>query len=163
VAALQVSVPLQALPSSQTGQVRVIAAVPSPCDVRVLSQVPFVTASCWMFAGVPSLPTSATNTLKENVQPAVLAKLYGGANENLMSNGSPAFTSGKDGQFAVARLPAYWMAGGAPGLAPGSGVQTPPATLVHDGKKSARANVWLSAAPASWLGPLVTVRLILTV
>src|SRR5262245_53577755 len=55
------------------------------------------------------------------------------------------------------------MAGGGPGVDPGSCVQTPPETLVHEGKKSTTVNVWLSGEPPSALGPLVTFRLILTV
>jgi len=115
-----------------------------------------------MFAGVPLLPTSMIVTSKENAQPTPFAKVYGGARLNCTSNGSAAFGTGSVGQVED-RLPAYCTGGGAPGAAPGSGVQTPPATLTQDGKKWTRLNVWSSGAPASWLGPLVIVRLILTV
>jgi hypothetical protein len=59
-----------------------------------------------MFAGVPSLPTSMTVTSKENVQPTVLAKLYGGARLNCTSNGSAAFATGTVGHVED-RFPAY--------------------------------------------------------
>jgi exodeoxyribonuclease-3 len=163
VAASHVSTPLQALPSSHGPHVRVMAAVPLAAEVSVLPQMPLALASWAMLAGVPSLPRSTTCTSNEKVQPAPLAKLYGGASENFTSNGSVALATGSVGQLPIATLPMNWMGGGAPGVAPGSGVHTPPATLTHEGKKSIRLKTWLSGAPASRLGKLVSVRLMRTV
>src|SRR5262245_35689616 len=80
-----------------------------------------------------------------------------------MSNGLEVLAIGTEGHVPCDRLPLYWIGGGAPATAPGSTVQTPPATEVHAGKTSTSENVWLSGAPAFRLGPLVIIRLIRTV
>src|SRR5262252_2939560 len=106
-----------------------MAAVPLAAEVSVLPQMPFAFASWAMLAGVPSLPLSTTCTSKEKVHPAPFAKVNGGVRSNLMSNGSVASATGSVGQLAVDRLPMNWIGGGAPAVAPGSGVHTPPVTL----------------------------------
>src|SRR5262245_16600261 len=116
-----------------------------------------------MLAGVPSPPRSVTSTSKENVQPLALGKTTGGTKVNLTTNGLLLSTTGNVGQLAVCRLPLNWIGGGGPAVSPGSTVQTPPATLRQDGKKSMTVNVWRSGAPPFALGKLVIVKLIFTV
>jgi hypothetical protein len=134
VSVLHVSTPLQALPSSQGGHVRVMLADPVSDDVSPPTQTPLTLSSCSMEAGVPLLPRSITVTSKETAHPAPGAKVNAGVKVNTMSNGSAVLTASVPGHVPWLTLPVNAIGGGGPAFSPGSLVQTCPMTLRQDGK-----------------------------
>jgi len=139
-----------------------MAAVPLCEEVRVLSQMPSVVASWLMFAGVPLLPVSITMTSKEKVQPTPFAKFSGGPKVKTTLNGSAALTAAAWGSYPSrgCRCTGWRRHSGRESRVRSA---DPPVTLMQEGWKLTVVKTCSSGAPAFRLGPLVTVRLILTV